>query len=236
MHYLERIRERYPVAFHGTGLSLGSADALDFEHLRRLRAAIEHFQPPIVSEHLSWSALDGQHFNDLLPIPYTDESFALFCDRVRQAQDTLDRQLLIENPSSYGHYAESQIPEWEFYSALPAATGCALLLDLNNVHVNAHNHGFDTDHYLNAVNPADVQQYHLAGYTANTTSEGIEMLIDDHGSSVSDPVWELFRRALKRIGQRPTLVEWDSRIPDFSVLQQEAVTAQAILDTCAPNT
>ncbi len=226
--FLEEICDGYPCAFHGTALSLGSAAPLDMGHLRRLRAALARFSPVVVSEHLSWSAASGRHFNDLLPIPYTKESFAIFTDKVKQTQDFLGRQILIENPSSYISFRESEIPEWEFYAALPEVCGCGLLLDVNNIYVSAHNHGFSPDAYFSAVNGADVQEIHLAGF-AQKNFHGDTIYVDDHGSKVHDSVWSLFRQATESFGARPTLIEWDTDVPKLDVLLAEVDRADAVL-------
>ncbi len=225
---LEEICEAYPCAFHGTALSLGSAAPLDMGYLRRLRATLARFNPVVVSEHLSWSVASGRHFNDLFPIPYTKESFAIFTDKVKQVQDFLGRQILIENPSSYISFQESEIPEWEFYAGLPEACGCGLLLDVNNIYVSAHNHGFVPEVYFSALNGSDIQEIHLAGF-AQKSFQGDTIYVDDHGSTVHDPVWVLFRQASENFGAKPTLVEWDTDVPELDVLLAEAAKADAVL-------
>ena len=222
---LAAIRADYPLSLHGVGLSLGSTDPLDRGHLARLARLIARVEPALVSEHLCWSGVGGRHFNDLLPLPYTEEALAHVCDRVDAVQEALGRELLVENVSSYLAFAASTIPEWEFVAAVARRTGCRLLLDVNNIHVNAVNHGFDADAYVAAM-PADaVAEIHLAGFDASGPC-----LIDTHGAPVAPEVWALYRRTIDRLGPRPTLIEWDTDIPAFAVLQREAATAQAILE------
>ncbi len=228
-HYLERARALYPLSLHGVGLSLGSTDPLDQDHLKNLKRLIEDFEPALVSEHLSWSSFDSVHFNDLLPLPYTEEALRHFAVRVMQTQETLGRQILIENPSSYLSYTHSTIPEAEFLVAVAHASDCGILLDVNNIHVSARNHGLDEEDYIHAVPPDRIQEIHLAGFSVNSYPEG-EIAIDDHGSAISDRVWELLDMALDHCGPVPTLVEWDSNIPSLSVLVGEAQKAQARLE------
>src|SRR5689334_15990288 len=201
---LERLRVDYPLSVHGVGLGLGSMDALNMPHLHRLAALIERYQPGLVSEHLCWSAADGRHLNDLLPLPYTEEALAHVSERVARTQEFLGRQILIENISSYLRFSHSTIPEWEFVAALARNTGCGILVDVNNIYVSAVNHGFDAHTYLAAIPSKAVQEIHLAGYDDIGTC-----LIDTHGNPVSEPVWALYREAIERMGPRPTLIEWD---------------------------
>ena len=226
---LEKIRRDYPVSCHGVGLSLGSWDGLDVDHLRRLRRLFDWIQPGLVSEHVAWSVEDGTYLNDLLPLPYTDEALDAICRNVDQAQDAFGRRILVENPSSYVTFTESTMPEWAFMAEIVRRTGCGLLLDVNNIHVSAHNHGFDADRYLDAVPLDAVGEIHVAGHFV-ARFDAHTILIDDHGAAVTDAVWSLLRRALARIGPVPTLVEWDTNIPDLPVLLAEAHKAQLLLD------
>jgi len=222
---LESIRADYPISLHGVGLSLGSADALDAEHLARLRRLATWIDPSAVSEHLCWSHVDGRHLNDLLPLPLTDEALTLLCDRIDAVQSALRRPLLVENVSTYVRFTADTIAEWDFVAAVAAKSGCKLLFDVNNVYVNAVNHGFDPRAYLAAI-PADaVAEIHLAGF-----DDSGPCLIDTHGSRVAPPVWALYRSAIARFGPKPTLIEWDTDIPALDVLLDEAAQAQAILD------
>jgi uncharacterized protein len=222
---LERVRRDYPVALHGVGMSLGSADPLDRAHLTKLKRLAERIAPAVVSEHLCWSGVDGRHFNDLLPLPYTEEALAHVCARVDEVQTCLGRQILVENVSSYYAFPESTLPEYEFVAQVAARTGCRLLVDVNNIYVNAHNHGVDAQAYLAAIPAAVVGEIHLAGFDASGP-----LLIDTHGAPVADDVWELYRVAVARYGRVPTLIEWDTDLPSFDVLQREAATAQSVLE------
>lgn len=229
LHYLEKIRRDYPVSFHGVGLSLGSADPLDREHLKKLKTLVDRFEPGLVSEHVSWSRVGGAHLHDLLPMPYTGESLEVLCRHVEEMQEFLGRQILIENPSSYLAFTHSDIPEAEFLTETVKRTGCRLLLDVNNIYVSSRNLGLDAEAYLQELTPAMVGEIHLAGYHVNQVEEK-EVLIDDHGAPVYDEVWSLYDKALAQLGPVPTLIEWDTRIPPLEVLLQEAAKAQARLD------
>ena len=223
---LERIRADYPLSLHGVGLSLGSTDPLSRAHLAKLASLIARVEPALVSEHLSWSGVGGRHFNDLFPLPCTDEAVAHVCSRVAEVQDILGRVIALENVSSYVGFADSDIAEWEFVAAVVARTGCKLLLDVNNVYVNAVNHGFDAQTYLAAMPDDAVAEIHLAGFDARGPC-----LIDTHGARVAPEVWALYRSAIERFGARPTLIEWDVDIPEFSVLETEALAATTILES-----
>jgi uncharacterized protein (UPF0276 family) len=222
---LARIRADYPLSLHGVGMSLGSADPLDRSHVEKLRTLIARVEPALVSEHLCWSGVAGRHLNDLLPLPYTDEALAIACARVSELQERLGREVAIENISSYLTFADSTIPEWDFVAVLARRTGCKLLLDVNNIYVNATNHGFDADAYVAAIPPDAVAEIHLAGF-----EEADGCLIDTHGAPVAPDVWALYARTIERLGSRPTLIEWDTDIPAFAVLQREAATAQRVLE------
>jgi uncharacterized protein len=226
---LEVIRRDYPVAVHGVGLSLGGAAALDRHHLDRLRSLLDRFQFELVSEHLAWCGFGGHFLNDLLPIPYTEEALDRVCAHVDQAQESLGRRLLIENPSSYLGFSVSTIPEPEFLAALFRRTGCGMLLDVNNVHVSATNLGFDALAYLDALPIDAVGEIHLAGFTEDEV-DGDRVLIDTHSARVSPDVWTLYERALARFGAQPTLIEWDSDLPSLDVLRAEAAIAGRLLN------
>jgi hypothetical protein len=229
-HYLERIRKDYPVSLHGVGLSVGSTDALSRNHLAALRDLIADIDPLFVSEHLSWSSVGGRYLNDLLPLPCTEEALVHVIARVNEIQERLGRQMLIENISSYLQFAESAIPEWEFLAELANRSGCAVLLDVNNIFVSATNHGFDAHRYLQAIPVRAVREMHLAGFTRKTF-EGGEILIDTHNRRVVPEVWRLYEAAVARFGAVPTLIEWDSDLPPLAVLLDEARRAQAIMET-----
>ena len=228
---LERVRADLPVSLHGVGLSLGSADGLSERHLARLGSLIERLEPALVSEHLSWSVVEGNYLNDLMPLPYTEESLALVAGHIGFVQDRLRRRILIENPSSYLRYRHSTIPEPEFLAALVGLTGCGLLCDVNNIYVSGRNLGFDPARYLAALPAESIGEFHLAGHHVNPVGES-EILIDDHGSEVAGPVWALHRQALAFIGPRPTLIEWDCRIPPLPVLVAEAAKADGFAAEC----
>jgi len=225
---LATIRRDYPVSVHGVGLSLGSAEGPDRRHLARVRRLIDWLEPVLVSEHLSWSIAGGTYLNHLLPLPYTEESLAVLSENVEIAQAALGRRLLVENPSSYLRFRHSPIAEPEFLGELARRTGCGLLCDVNNVYVTTQNFGLDARAYLAALPAAAVGEIHLAGHTRND-ADGRTILIDDHGSRVAEPVWELFEVALGRFGRVPTLVEWDTDIPPLAALIEEVERADVRL-------
>jgi uncharacterized protein len=222
---LERLRADYPLSVHGVGLSLGSAEALDHRHLSRLQRLITRLGPTLVSEHLSWSIAGEIYLNHLLPLPYTEETLAIVVQHVTHTQEVLQCRLLIENPSSYLRFAHSVIPEPEFLGELVQRTGCGLLCDVNNIYVSCYNLGGDPVAYLDALPARAVGEIHLAGHAVND-ADGQTILIDDHGAPVSDAVWALYDHALARFGPVPTLIEWDTNIPELAVLCAEAHTAE----------
>ena len=228
---LDSLRRDYPVAVHGVGLSLGSAEGLDARHLERLRQLVQRIDPAAISEHLSWSASGGAYLNHLLPLPYTEEVLAVVSRHLDEAQTRLRRRILLENPSSYLRFRHSPIPEPQFLAELVRRTGCGLLCDVNNVHVSGHNLGFDAIDYLDALPAAAVGEIHLAGHAVND-ADGRSVLIDDHGSPVAAAVWGLYEHALARFGPRPTLIEWDTDIPALPVLLAEADAAARRLQVC----
>ena len=222
---LDKVRRDYPLSLHGVGLSLGSAEGLDEAHLQRLKSLVERYAPCRVSEHLSWSMAGGTYLNDLLPLPYTEESLAIVARHVAQVQDVLGRKLLVENPSSYLRFRHSTIAEPDFLAELVRRTGCGLLCDVNNIYVSAANLGFDAARYLDALPAMAVGEIHLAGHAA-VRRAGAALLIDDHGSAVPPPVWALYGSALRRFGAVATLVEWDKNLPALPVLLGEARKAE----------
>ncbi len=226
-------RAQYPLSLHGVGLSLGSSDPLDLGHLRKLERLIRWSEPALVSEHLSWASIDGVHFNDLLPLPYTEEALRLMVARVGQVQDVLGRRILIENISSYLRFevGSAQLKEWDFLAALAAEADCGLLVDVNNIFVSACNHGFDPHDYLAALPPQRVHEMHLAGHTV-TSRGGRRILIDTHSTPVCAEVWQLYADALDRFGPVPTLIEWDTDIPALEVLMAEADRADQAMESC----
>jgi uncharacterized protein len=224
---LEQVRREYPIALHGVGLSLGSADDLDRRHLERLRALAERIQPALVSEHLAWSVSGGAYLNHLLPLPCDDETLSIVARHVDEAQARLGRQLLIENPASYLRFRRSTMAEPQFLAELARRTGCGLLCDVNNVFVSGHNVGFDPGAYLDALPASAIGEIHLAGHSRND-ADGRPILIDDHGGAVAPAVWALYARALRRFGPVPSLVEWDTDLPALSTLLGEARWADEV--------
>ena len=222
---LEAIRRDYPIALHGTGLSLGSAEGLDAAHLARVRDLVERVEPGLVSEHLSWSVVGGSYLADLLPLPMTEEALDIVCRHIEQVQSFLRRRILIENPSSYLQFRHSTIPEWEFLALVAKRTGCGILCDVNNVYVSASNHGWNAMAYLAALPPSAIGEIHLAGHALRAIEGGRALRIDDHGSRVAPEVWALYAEALARFGPVPTLIEWDTDVPPLTLLLEEAAQA-----------
>jgi uncharacterized protein (UPF0276 family) len=228
--YLTAFRERHPLSMHGVGLSLGGSEAPDPGHLGRLRELLERYEPQAFSEHLAWCRGPQGHLNDLLPLPYTEESLALVAAHVDQVQNALGRRILIENPATYLRFRDDGMGEVEFLRRLVAITGCALLLDLNNVHVSAMNHGYEAQDYLRAFPLQAVGEIHLAGHARQSDTDGRALLIDSHDAPVDPAVWALYENCLALTGPLPTLIEWDSRLPEWNVLREEAARAQRRLD------
>ena len=226
---LHRIREDYPLSIHGVGLSIGGTSPLDQEHLGRLKRLINMYQPALFSEHLAWSTHDGVFLNDLLPLPYNDISLAHVCAHIDAVQDALGMPMLLENPSSYVAFDASSMTEIDFLRSVARRTGCGLLLDVNNVHVCAVNHGFDAAAYIDAFPIRHVFEIHLAGFAEDRDGSGAPLLIDDHGREIADVVWGLYERVLARGGFAPTLVEWDNNVPAFTVLADERARARDVM-------
>jgi uncharacterized protein len=227
---LEAVRRDHPISLHGVCMSIGGPEPLDKTHLARFRALVERYEPALVSEHLAWSTHQTTYFNDLLPLPYNDATLSRVCDHINQVQDAIWRPLLLENPSTYLAFSESTMGETEFIRRVAERTGCGLLLDINNVFVSAANHGFSALEYLSDFPLARVGEIHLAGHAEQTDDESDLLLIDSHDGPVGDAVWKLYEVVIGRCGPIPTLIEWDSNIPDWSVLKTEATAAQAIMD------
>lgn len=226
---LGALRERHALSVHGVGLSIGSMRPLNREHLVRLRTLCDRYQPESFSEHLAWSSHGEVYFNDLLPLPYTEQTLARVAEHVDEVQTMLGRQMLLENPSTYLRFAESTIPEVDFLTEVSRRTGCGLLLDVNNVFVSATNHGTEALAYLESFPLDAVREIHLGGHDAEIDDAGAPLLIDSHGSPVADPVWTLYAQIIARTGPIATLIEWDNDVPDWSTLRTEAVAAQDIL-------
>jgi uncharacterized protein len=225
---LANVRRDYPLSLHGVGLSMGSTDPLDATHLSELVRLTRELEPMLVSEHLSWGSVGGRFTNDLLPLPYTEEALLHMIERVSQVQDALCRQMLVENVSSYLQFEHSQIDEWDFLAALSQRSGCGILLDVNNVYVNAKNHAFDPLLYLSRIPRDSVREIHLGGHSIHTV-DGREVRIDTHNTHVCDEVWALYAAAVERFGDVPTLIEWDADIPTLDMLVAEAHKADRLL-------
>lgn len=229
-HHLEKARELYPVSFHAVGLSFGSVEGIDENHLAQIKELINIFEPFQFSDHASWSASGNAHLNDLLPVPYTKESLQTLCQNVDKTQNYLGRQILVENPSTYISFLDNDMEEYEFMNAIAEKTGCKILLDINNIYVQAHNHNKDPYQYIGAIKQDYVGEIHLAGFTELPVNDGQTILIDTHSKPVHDPVWDLYGFAIEHLGKIPTLIEWDEDLPPLSVLLQEADKARDLMN------
>ncbi|NOC91133.1 DUF692 family multinuclear iron-containing protein [Ruegeria sp. HKCCD6604] len=227
---LRHLSEQFPISVHGVGLSIGGEGALDPDHLARLKHLVGWLNPASFSEHLAWSTHDTHFYNDLLPLPYTDATLTRVCDHIDQVQDTVGRQMLLENPSSYLAFEESTWSEPDFLREIARRTGCGLLLDVNNVFVSATNLDFSPQGYIDAYPLEKVGEIHLGGHDEDEDDHGHPLLIDSHGREVVDPVWALLDYVLERTGPKPVLIEWDTDVPDWSILREEAVRAQTALE------
>jgi uncharacterized protein len=227
---LEIIRREYPVSLHGVCMSIGGPGALDKAHLERFRRLVERYEPALVSEHLAWSTHETVCFNDLLPLPYNAATLGRVCAHIDEVQEAIRRPILLENPSTYLVFRDSTVSETDFIRAIAKRTGCGLLLDVNNVFVSATSHGFSAMDYLSNFPLSHVGEIHLAGHAEQSDDEGEPLLIDSHDAPVADGVWELYEFVLSRVGAIPTLIEWDSNLPEWPILRAEAAAAQAILD------
>ncbi|HEX4300426.1 MAG TPA: DUF692 domain-containing protein [Gammaproteobacteria bacterium] len=223
LHYLDRFRALYPLVMHGVSLSIGSGDVLDRDYLDKLKALAERVQPQWISDHLCWTGIAGKNLHDLMPLPYTEEAVRHVAARVRQVQEHLGRQILLENVSSYVTYTQSAMSEWEFLSAVCEAADCLILLDINNIYVSSHNHGFDAMDYLRGVPASRVRQFHLAGHTHNGN-----IIVDTHDQPVIRDVWDLYADAVRLLGPVSTMIERDANIPPLDVLMAELDKARRI--------
>lgn len=223
LQYLERSREHYPLVMHGVSLSIGSCDPLDPDYLDALKALAERVEPAWISDHLCWTGIDRTNLHDLMPLPYTEEALAHVVARVRRVQDTLGRRILLENVSSYVTYAASSLTEWEFLSEVAQQSDCLILLDINNIYVSSHNHGFDPRDFLDGIPAHRIQQFHLAGH-----EHGETLIIDTHDAPVVDPVWDLYAEALRRFGIVSTMIERDDQMPPLAELLAELDHARTI--------
>ena len=233
---LRSIRENYPISVHGVGMSIGSSGKISKDHLARFKAVVETYEPGLVSEHLAWSTHDDVFYNDLLPLPYTDETLARVVEHVDQVQSELGRQILIENPSTYVTFDESTIPEVDFMQQIAERSGCGLLFDVNNVFISATNHGYSPQGYIDAYPLHLVQEIHLAGHAQEEDDDGDALLIDSHDREVCMDVWALYKHTLSITGPTPSLVEWDNEVPTWAKLEQEAKIANGILKTMSAQT
>lgn len=227
---LRHLSEQFPISVHGVGLSIGGETPLDLDHLARLKHLVGWLNPASFSEHLAWSTHDRHFLNDLLPLPYTDDTLARVCDHIDQVQEMVGRQMLLENPSSYLAFEESTWSEPDFLREIVRRTGCALLLDVNNVFVSATNLNFSPQGYIDAYSLEHVGEIHLGGHDEDEDDHGQPLLIDSHGREVVDPVWALLDYVLEKSGPKPVLIEWDTDVPDWPVLRAEAERAQSALD------
>ena len=223
LHYLDRIREHYPMVMHGVSMSIGSTEPLNVDYLTDLKKLIARVEPEWVSDHLCWTGIGGRNLHDLMPLPYTEEAMSHVVDRVSQVQDTLGRQILLENVSSYVTYNASEISEWEFLSAIAERADCLILLDVNNIYVSSQNHGFEPSDYLDGVSAARIQQFHLAGHSYQN-----QLIIDTHDHPVCDPVWSLYQQAVQRFGPVATMIERDDNIPPLEDLLAELDVARQL--------
>jgi uncharacterized protein len=235
LELLLALREHSPIAVHTVGISIGSADGLDREHLARLRRLVDAIDPVLVSGHLAWSSLHGTYLNDLLPLPYDEASLVVAASHLDQVQNALGRRYLVENPSSYVAFRSSILSEVEFLSELTVRTGCGLLCDVSNVYLSAHNMGYDPYAYIDALPPDAVGELHLGGFTAedDLARPGSQLLVDTHGTTIADPVWELLAHTIRRVGPAPTLIEWDNDLPSLATLLAEAARADAVIAATA---
>lgn len=227
-HFLSKAREQYQLSLHAIGLSLGSAHPVNEDHLRQFKELIDIFEPFHVSDHASWSASGNAHLNDLLPLPYTQETLNALCDNIDRTQEYFGRQILVENPSTYIAFAENEMSEYEFMNAAVQKTGCKILLDINNIYVQAHNHGYNPAEYIAGIKTEHVGEMHLAGHIEQEVGDGI-ILIDSHSRPVRYEVWDLYEDAVRRFGNIPTLIEWDQDFPSLETLVGEAEKARTII-------
>lgn len=229
LHYLQKIRENYPLSVHGVGLSIGSPDGLDINHLKRVAALVERFEPESFSEHLAWSTHDSQFFSDLLPMPYNRQTEDIVCDHIDQIQSHLGRRMLLENPSNYLALEETVYAEQAFIGNVVTRTGCGLLLDVNNVYVSANNCGYSAEHYIQQLPLHAVGEIHLAGHSIDSAVDSEPLLIDAHDREVCEDVWGLYAYTVTQTGLTPSLIEWDASIPEWTVFMDEQRRADRVL-------
>ncbi len=225
LHYLERMRQNYPLVMHGVSLSIGSTDPLNRDYLTRLKQLADAVSPAWISDHLCWTGVKNTNLHDLMPLPYTEEALTHVSERVREVQDILGRRILLENVSSYVTFRDSSLTEWEFLAEISRRADCLILLDINNIYVSSHNHHFDSHDYLAGIPAERVQQFHLAGHT----HEG-NLIIDTHDQPIVDPVWKLYEEAIRRFGFVSTMIERDDNIPTLQELVAELDVARGIAE------
>ncbi|WP_261843755.1 MNIO family bufferin maturase [Aliamphritea ceti] len=230
-YFLQCVRDHYPLSLHGVGMSVGSTDPLDMNYLASLKQLIDRYEPFLVSDHISWSRHNGEYFPDLYPLPFTADVIQHLVSRIQQVQEYLGRKLILENVSSYVTFAESEMSEWDFLNEVTARSGCQLLLDVNNVAVNSCNHGFAATDFIAGISPCSVAEIHLSG-AAHKIINQQPFIIDSHDAEVADSVWSLYQQAIERFGVVPSLIEWDSQMPDLQVLVDQAAIASEILGEC----
>lgn len=228
LQQLETLRSDYPVSIHGQSLSLGSADELNWQYLKKLKDFITRINPCLISDHIAWNSIDGQYLHDLLPLPYTEETVEHLVTRIQQVQEYLQRQILIENIASYVRFENSTMTEWEFLQAVATRSGCGILLDVNNIYINATNFGYNPELFLSSMTPALVQEIHLSGFTTTIINDR-EILLDTHNKPIVPAVWDLYQLATQQIGRKATMIEWDKDLPALETLCLEAYRAEKIL-------
>lgn len=233
---LAMIRQNFPLSVHGVGLSIGGVAPLDKVHLARFKSVVERYEPALVSEHLAWSTHEDTYYNDLLPVPYTDEVLDRVVEHIDLVQETLNRQMLLENPSTYVAFEQSTMSELEFIMAVAKRTGCGLLLDINNVFVSATNHNFSPETYLDRFPLSLVREIHLAGHATEIDESNAPLLIDAHDRPVAEEVWALYARVIASTGPLPTLIEWDNDVPAWETLKSEALAADRIIASHSADT
>lgn len=229
LHFLDAIRQHYPMVMHGVSLSIGSTDPINMDYVKQVKQLADRIEPQWISDHLCWTGVEQKNLHDLLPLPYTEEAIDHVANRIKQVQDYLGRQILIENVSSYVTYTDSAMNEWEFLSEIAQSADCLILLDINNIHVSAFNHHFPPLDYLNGIPIERVQQFHLAGHTRYDN-----YIIDTHDHPIVDEVWQLYEEAVKRFGRVSCMIERDDNIPPLSELLQELEKAKGIAEKVLP--
>lgn len=229
LHFLDAIRQHYPMVMHGVSLSIGSTDPINMDYVKQVKQLADRIEPQWISDHLCWTGVEQKNLHDLLPLPYTEEAIDHVANRIKQVQDYLGRQILIENVSSYVTYTDSAMNEWEFLSEIAQSADCLILLDINNIHVSAFNHHFPPLDYLNGISIERVQQFHLAGHTRYDN-----YIIDTHDHPIVDEVWQLYEEAVKRFGRVSCMIERDDNIPPLSELLQELEKAKGIAEKVLP--